>query len=120
MKRLPAMECVPQDSIKEFSEPPTATHASGSIISPSLGNTASLGNPAGGGAPVSREAMAAAQRRDIMLEFRRQILAKYPTIKEGFETFDLEFPMNKEMTRKEWRRVLVKLGFDATIEDKDA
>merc|ERR1719335_1598427 len=57
-----------------------------------------------------------------MLEFRKQLLEtmKFPSVKDGFDFFMQEVPSHREMTKKEWRRVLQKLGFVSTIEERDA
>lgn len=87
----------------------------------SAGGTGLLGSTLGSNAsPAGREAQAEKQRREIMLEFRKQILEKFSTIKEGFDSFERELPTNREMTKKEWRRILQKLGFVATVEERDA
>lgn len=114
--------CMPEPS------PTTTTHAQALTIKASLAgpdtqfnNSAAL-NSTGGttSTPASREALAAAARLSTMLEFRKQIFVNYHTIKEAFDSFDREFPGNREMTKKEWRRVLVKLGFEATVDERDA
>jgi len=81
-------------------------------------NSTSMGSTGMSG-PKEKEWTAAAQRRDIMLDFRKQMLKNFNTIKEGFDTFDREFPSNREMTKKEWRRVLPKFEFVSTVEDRD-
>lgn len=91
-------------------------NASGSATN--FGNSAALGST--GATTISKQALDAAGRRDTLLEFRKQIFLRYATIKEGFDSFDREFPGKHEMTKKEWRRVLTKLGFDASVEERDA
>jgi len=139
-KRLSAVDLRSQDALK-LDVGIFETHASSSVtsanISPTHLNTTQQANALGAAFPTpggrDRTETAAssvpaarvrteteAQRREIMLEFRRQMFEKFNTIKEGFDLFEKEFPKSHEMTKKEWRRTVSKLGFVATVEERDA
>mmetsp|Transcript_12456 Transcript_12456/g.20431 ORF Transcript_12456/g.20431 Transcript_12456/m.20431 type:complete len:1062 (-) Transcript_12456:21-3206(-) len=104
---------------------PRAETAMAALFTPnntnfSAGGAGLLGSTLGSSAsPGGREALAEKQRREIMLDFRKQILEKFSTVKEGFDSFQRELPSNREMTKKEWRRILQKLEFVATVEERD-
>jgi len=84
----------------ELGSSATAVSTSGGSA---VGVTRSGGpNPANGG-PVSGMA--------LMIEFRKQLLQKFPSIKMAFETFGSEIGDSKVLTKMEWRRVLQKHGF---------
>lgn len=55
----------------------------------------------------------------IMLAFRHRLLEKYSCINEGCACFHEEVPQDRGMTKKEWRRVLTKQGFDLTNKEQD-
>mmetsp|Transcript_20351 Transcript_20351/g.37012 ORF Transcript_20351/g.37012 Transcript_20351/m.37012 type:complete len:1034 (+) Transcript_20351:25-3126(+) len=57
---------------------------------------------------------------NVMMEFRKRFLEKFSTTKEAFETLAHEFPMEKELSKKELRRVLHRQGVDSTREERDA
>mmetsp|Transcript_75595 Transcript_75595/g.130869 ORF Transcript_75595/g.130869 Transcript_75595/m.130869 type:complete len:1006 (-) Transcript_75595:39-3056(-) len=117
VKRLSATEFKSQPGIQEvhsMSAPDLNVSTSGP-----LGGTVNSQNAALAGT-LSKAAMVQAVGQAIMLEFRKQLLEKYFTVKQGFDAFSAEVPANREMTKKEWRRVLSKLGFVATIEERDA
>mmetsp|Transcript_21027 Transcript_21027/g.58585 ORF Transcript_21027/g.58585 Transcript_21027/m.58585 type:complete len:1059 (+) Transcript_21027:149-3325(+) len=56
----------------------------------------------------------------IMLEFRNRLLQKYASINEACERFSCDAPPdNRGMTKKEWRRVLLKQGLEWSNKEKD-
>lgn len=60
--------------------------------------------------------------KEVMQEFRNQLIERFHSVREAFEYFNRvqEMPAAKEVTRKEWRRILVKHGLTfASTEDRD-
>jgi len=58
--------------------------------------------------------------RGIMFDFRNRLLKMFPTIKDAFLGFEEECPAMRDMTKKEFRRVMSKQAFASTTEERDA
>mmetsp|Transcript_45095 Transcript_45095/g.107200 ORF Transcript_45095/g.107200 Transcript_45095/m.107200 type:complete len:1048 (-) Transcript_45095:114-3257(-) len=101
----------------------------------SMVNAASAGVPPGTTPSASSSTPAAAASKDkdkdssthagnlhsnIMMEFRRRLLEKFSTTKEAFDALSHELPMDKELSKKELRRVLHRQGLESTREERDA
>jgi len=57
----------------------------------------------------------------LVQEFRKRLLQQFSTMREAFEAFQCEWPAGRDITKKEWRRVIGKLGFEwSTKEERDA
>jgi len=56
-----------------------------------------------------------------MLQFRKWLLDKFPTPKDAYDSFANEFPAGRDLTKKEWRRILGRQGFEwLPVADSDA
>jgi len=64
---------------------------------------------------------AATGQMGVVIEFRRLLLEKWNGgIREAIDSLTHEFPVNRQVTKKEWRRVLQRVGLEIPDEDAEA
>lgn len=54
-----------------------------------------------------------------VIQFRRRLIEKFHVLKDAFEGFWNELPTSKMMTKKEFRRILLRLGLDIPKEERE-
>lgn len=62
---------------------------------------------------------AAEEKMPIMLRFRNRLMEKFASVKEAHDCFSDDVPPDRGMSKKEWRRVLAKQGFEWANKEKD-
>mmetsp|Transcript_57386 Transcript_57386/g.134568 ORF Transcript_57386/g.134568 Transcript_57386/m.134568 type:complete len:1037 (+) Transcript_57386:101-3211(+) len=103
---------------------PNTASSSASGVAPSVGQTIAAGGANAAAKDKGNEkdhgGATNSNLSNVMMEFRKRFLEKFSTTKEAFETLAHEFPMEKELSKKELRRVLQRQGVDSTREERDA